>query len=96
MTLLLHGLLVHLVDQHVDVLAHLLQLVTQLLVLRLQELLLLLVIPECLDEFGRLSHLLQLLPCLLQRLLNKLVRVALLQDLLVIQHGACVIISTSF
>jgi hypothetical protein len=55
--LLLQTLLVHLVDEEVYVFAHLLQLISQLLVLRLQILLLPRIVSQGLYQFGSITHL---------------------------------------
>lgn len=62
--LLFETLLIHLVNQKVHVLAHLLQLVSQLLILRLEILFFLGVVAKGLYQLGRVIHLLELEACL--------------------------------
>ena len=83
-SLLLEGLLVHLVDQQVHILAHLFQLIPELFVFSLEKFLFLGIVSESLYELGRVSHLLKLGPRLLKGLLDKLVRVPLLYHFLVV------------
>ena len=84
--LLFETLLVHLVNQKVHVLAHLLQLVSQLLILRFEILLLLCVVPQGLYQLGSIIHLLELEACLVKGLLDELVRVPVLNDFLMIHQ----------
>ena len=85
--LLFETLLIHLVNQKVHILAHLLQLISQMLIFRFEILFLLCVVAEGLYKLGCVVHLLKLEASLLQGLFDELVRIPVLNDFLMIhQH----------
>jgi hypothetical protein len=89
--LLFKTLLIHLVDENVDVFTHLFELVAQLLVLGLKVLLLLAVVDaHGLYELRCVPHLVQPSTRLLQGLLNEFVRVPLLHHLLMVKKDRVV------
>ena len=86
-SLLLERLLIHFVDKKIDILTHLLELVSQLLVLRLQKLLFLRVVPKSFYKFWCVPHLLQLLTCILEGLFNEFIWVTLLYYFLMVRRN---------
>lgn len=82
--LLLEALLIHLINEEVNIFTHLLKLVSQLLVLSFQVLLLLGIFSQSLDELGSVSHLFKLTTGFLESLFNEFVRVPILHNFLMV------------